>query len=98
MRRSSTAAVLPEPSAPVISTATWRTSKRNCNEAEGTPIVVTDGVFSMEGSLAKLPEIVALAERYGAVTVVDDSHGTGVMGPPDEARSNTSVSKDGSTF
>jgi len=45
------------------------------------PIVVaTDGVFSMEGDLAKLPEIVALAERYGAIVVVDDSHGTGVMG------------------
>jgi glycine C-acetyltransferase len=48
--------------------------------AEGTAFVITDGVFSMEGSLAKLPEIVALAERYGAVTVVDDSHGIGVMG------------------
>jgi glycine C-acetyltransferase len=48
--------------------------------AEGTAFVVTDGVFSMEGSLAKLPEIVALAEKYGAVTIVDDSHGTGVMG------------------
>jgi glycine C-acetyltransferase len=43
-------------------------------------LIVTDGVFSMEGSLAKLPEIVALAKKYGAVTVVDDSHGTGVMG------------------
>jgi glycine C-acetyltransferase len=50
-------------------------------DAEGTAFIVTDGVFSMEGSLAKLPEIVALAERYGAVTIVDDSHGTGVMGP-----------------
>ncbi len=50
-------------------------------EAEGTAFVVTDGVFSMEGSVAKLPQIVALAERYGAVTIVDDSHGTGVMGP-----------------
>jgi glycine C-acetyltransferase len=49
-------------------------------EAEGTAFVVTDGVFSMEGSLAKLPEIVALARRSGAVTIVDDSHGTGVMG------------------
>ncbi|HUN30366.1 MAG TPA: aminotransferase class I/II-fold pyridoxal phosphate-dependent enzyme, partial [Alphaproteobacteria bacterium] len=38
------------------------------------------GVFSMEGSLAKLPEIVALCKKYGAVSVVDDSHGTGVMG------------------
>jgi len=42
--------------------------------------IVTDGVFSMEGDLAKLPEIVALAKRYNAITVVDDSHGTGVMG------------------
>jgi glycine C-acetyltransferase len=49
-------------------------------EAEGTPFIVTDGVFSMEGSLAKLPEIVELAQRYDAVTIVDDSHGTGVMG------------------
>jgi glycine C-acetyltransferase len=43
-------------------------------------VIVTDGVFSMEGDLAKLPEIAALARKYGAVTVVDDSHGTGVMG------------------
>ncbi|MBV8155869.1 MAG: glycine C-acetyltransferase [Candidatus Eremiobacteraeota bacterium] len=43
-------------------------------------VVVTDGVFSMEGDLAKLPDISELAGRYGAITVVDDSHGTGVMG------------------
>ena len=43
-------------------------------------VIVTDGVFSMEGSIAKLPEIVALAKKYNAVTCVDDSHGTGVMG------------------
>ncbi len=49
-------------------------------EAEGTAFIVTDGVFSMEGSIAKLPEIVALAKKYDAVTIVDDSHGTGVMG------------------
>ena len=48
--------------------------------AEGTPFVVTDGVFSMEGSIANLPDIVRLAKKYGAVTIVDDSHGTGVMG------------------
>ena len=43
-------------------------------------VVVTDGVFSMEGSVANVPEIVALCKRHGAVSVVDDSHGTGVMG------------------
>lgn len=43
-------------------------------------VVVTDGVFSMEGDLAKLPDISALAKRYEAIVVVDDSHGTGVMG------------------
>jgi glycine C-acetyltransferase len=43
-------------------------------------VIVTDGVFSMEGDLAKLPEIAELAKKYGAITVVDDSHGTGVMG------------------
>jgi len=49
-------------------------------DAEGQAFIVTDGVFSMEGSVAKLPQIVALAEKYHAVTIVDDSHGTGVMG------------------
>ena len=44
-------------------------------------LIVTDGVFSMEGSLCRLPEIVALAQRYEALVMVDDSHGTGVVGP-----------------
>jgi len=43
-------------------------------------LVVTDGVFSMEGSLAPLPEIVELTREHGAFLVVDDSHGTGVLG------------------
>jgi len=43
-------------------------------------VVVTDGVFSMEGSLAPLPEMVQLAKEFGAFLVVDDSHGTGVLG------------------
>jgi glycine C-acetyltransferase len=45
-----------------------------------TRFILTDGVFSMEGDLAPLPGIVQLAERYGAVVVVDDSHGLGVLG------------------
>jgi glycine C-acetyltransferase len=44
-------------------------------------MVATDGVFSMDGYLAKLKDIEALAERYGAVTMVDDCHATGFMGP-----------------
>ncbi len=43
-------------------------------------IVVTDGVFSMDGDLVKLPEIVALAEKYDALVMVDDSHATGYIG------------------
>jgi glycine C-acetyltransferase len=43
-------------------------------------LIVTDGVFSMEGDLAKLPEIVELAREHDAVVIVDDSHGVGVLG------------------
>ncbi len=45
-----------------------------------TRLIVTDGVFSMDGSIAKLREICDLAERYGAQLAVDDSHATGFMG------------------
>ena len=43
-------------------------------------LVMTDGVFSMEGSLAPLQEMVELTREHGAFLVVDDSHGTGVLG------------------
>jgi glycine C-acetyltransferase len=44
-------------------------------------LISTDGVFSMDGSLAKLDEICELADRYEAIVHVDDSHATGVVGP-----------------
>ena len=43
-------------------------------------LIVTDGVFSMSGEICKLPEIVALAKKYGARIMVDDAHGLGVLG------------------
>lgn len=44
-------------------------------------LIVTDGVFSMDGTIAKLPEICALAEQYDALVAVDDCHATGHLGP-----------------
>jgi 8-amino-7-oxononanoate synthase len=44
-------------------------------------IIVADGVFSMTGDVLRLPEVVALAKKYGAYVYVDDAHGIGVMGP-----------------
>ena len=44
-------------------------------------LIVTDGVFSMRGDICRLPEICALAKKYGARVMVDDAHGFGVLGP-----------------
>lgn len=45
-----------------------------------TVLIITDGVFSMDGDIANLPQIVALAKQYQALTYVDDAHGSGVLG------------------
>ncbi len=54
-------------------------ASKKCSN-EGSIFVITDGVFSMEGDIALLPDIRALCNEFCAVLVVDDSHGTGVMG------------------
>ena len=57
--------------------------ERCLRESQGkrSRVVVTDGVFSMDGYIAKLPEICDLCERYDALLMVDDSHATGFFGP-----------------
>ena len=49
-------------------------------ELEAVKLIVVDGVFSMEGDIARLPEIIRLAERYNASVMIDDAHGLGVLG------------------
>jgi glycine C-acetyltransferase len=57
--------------------------ERSLQEAQSCRLrlIVTDGVFSMDGELAKLPDICALADKYDAAVMVDDSHATGILGP-----------------
>src|SRR5205085_7399303 len=55
-------------------------AKLDATEDARNRVVMTDGVFSMEGSLAPLPELVEVCRERGAFLVVDDSHGTGVLG------------------
>jgi glycine C-acetyltransferase len=56
-----------------------RDALRACDKQQ-RKLIVTDGVFSMEGDLAKLPDILELARAYDATVLVDDSHGVGVVG------------------
>jgi glycine C-acetyltransferase len=50
-------------------------SVRNCHK-----LLITDGVFSMEGDIAPLPALVGLAEKYGCIMMIDDAHSSGVLG------------------
>lgn len=74
-----------------FSKATVRVYKHNDmddlnNQLHATPqdlgrLIVSDGIFSMEGDIARLPEMVALARQYGARIMIDDAHSLGVLGP-----------------
>ncbi len=55
-------------------------AKLKASQSAPNRFVVTDGVFSMEGDIAKLPELVQLCKTYNAVLIVDDCHGVGVLG------------------
>jgi glycine C-acetyltransferase len=57
--------------------------ERLCKETENWPgrkLLITDGVFSMEGDIAPLPELCGLAEKYNCIMMVDDAHASGVLG------------------
>lgn len=68
----------------VTPTTTWQTLKRSLKKptrkARSQKVIVTDGVFSMDGIIADLQGICSLAEKYNAIVVVDDSHATGFVG------------------
>ncbi|SDI99517.1 glycine C-acetyltransferase [Natribacillus halophilus] len=57
-----------------------REKAKEATEQYGKVMVITDGVFSMDGDVAKLPEIVEIAEAFDLITYVDDAHGSGVLG------------------
>ncbi len=48
--------------------------------APGRKLLITDGVFSMDGDLGSLPQLCVLAEEFGCIMMVDDAHGSGVFG------------------
>ncbi len=57
--------------------------ERLCKETENWPghkLLITDGVFSMDGDIAPLPELCSLAEKYNCIMMVDDAHSSGVLG------------------
>ncbi|MBV5325951.1 MAG: aminotransferase class I/II-fold pyridoxal phosphate-dependent enzyme, partial [Rhodospirillaceae bacterium] len=55
-------------------------AKLEANKSAKRRLIWTDGVFSMEGSIARLPEILQVARDHDAIVIMDDSHATGVLG------------------
>jgi glycine C-acetyltransferase len=53
---------------------------RDLSDKPGRKLLITDGVFSMDGDIAPLPALVEVAERYGAIMMIDDAHSSGVLG------------------
>ena len=53
---------------------------KDLNTHKGHKLLITDGVFSMDGDIAPLPQLVELAEKYGCIMMIDDAHSSGVLG------------------
>jgi 8-amino-7-oxononanoate synthase len=64
--------------------ASLRETLASVNQAHGGALVVVDGVFSMEGDIAPLPEMIPILREFGARLMVDDAHASGVLGPRGE--------------
>ena len=64
----------------------------------GHKLVITDGVFSMDGDIGPVDKLAALAEKYGAIMMVDDAHASGVLGRNGRGRSITSACTAKSTY
>jgi glycine C-acetyltransferase len=67
----------------VFRTRTRRGRRKSSLELDGVPghkLLITDGVFSMDGDIGPLPALVEIAERHGAIMMIDDAHSSGVLG------------------